>query len=164
MSEDAAAAVRICKYPPVGKRSMTALLPQFGYSPTPGPEMVGESNDSASTVLLMIETQESLDNIDEIAAVPGVDVLLVGSNDLAVELGVQGQWDGHIFQDALTKVSRAASKHGTVFGLAGLYNRKDILEHVVNSLGARYLLGNLDAGLLVNAARDNATLLKSVQK
>ncbi|KAI1777394.1 hypothetical protein F4818DRAFT_439749 [Hypoxylon cercidicola] len=46
----------------------------------------------------MIETVESIQNIDEIATVPGVEMLLIGSNDLSIELGVPGHFKSKEFQ------------------------------------------------------------------
>lgn len=110
----------------------------------------------------MIEEKDCLENIDEIAAIPGVDVLLVGSNDLAIELDVLGDWDNPIFYQALEKVAAAAKKNAKIFGIAGLYHRPDILSRVIHELGARYVLGNLDIGLLSSAAAQNAELLRKL--
>jgi 2-keto-3-deoxy-L-rhamnonate aldolase RhmA len=115
-----------------------------------------------STVFLMIETQECLQNIDQIASVPGVDVLLVGANDLSLELGILGQWDHPKFRGALENISNAAKRQKKIFGLAGLYTRPDICKWAINELGVRYILGNLDIGLLATAARENVKSLKEL--
>ena len=69
---------------------MTGQLPVFSLKPTRPQQVIGESNASASSVILMIETKDGVENADEIAAVDGADVLLIGSNDLSIELGVPG--------------------------------------------------------------------------
>lgn len=82
----------ISKYPPLGKRLMTGQLPVFSLKLRPMGNIVEESNAAVSSVFLMIETEESIHNVDEIAAVEGVDALLIRSNDLAIELEVPGQF------------------------------------------------------------------------
>ncbi|KAK3721946.1 hypothetical protein LTR37_002762 [Vermiconidia calcicola] len=81
-AEDAKAAVRISKYPPVGCRSMAGPQPIFGMKTMPMKETIQQCNESASTVIAMIESKDAIEVVDDIAAVEGVDVLLVGSSDL----------------------------------------------------------------------------------
>jgi len=142
---------------------MTGQLPVFSLA-TQSPEtIVEESNATASTVLLMIETADSIQNIEEIAQVPGVDVLLIGSNDLSIELGVPGKFESSEFRSALEKVSQAARRNGKVFGLAGIYDRPDIHDWAINRLGARFILGQQDSGVLAKGAKSCAVALEAVQ-
>src|SRR5260370_15539486 len=60
----------------------------------------------------MIETNQSLENLDAIASVPGVDVLLIGPSDLSIELGVPLDYQCDTYQRALDKIAAAAAKHG----------------------------------------------------
>lgn len=119
-------------------------------------------NETGSTVFLMVETREILENIDEVAAVPGVDVLLVGANDLGIEIGCLGNWDSKIFRDALEKVSLSCRKHRKIMGLAGLYHRPDIMGWAIESLGVRYVLGGLDLGMLSAAMVVNSRTLRDL--
>lgn len=120
-------------------------------------------NASGSTVFIMIETADALAAVDGIAALPGADVLLVGSNDLASEIGTLGDWDAPAFLEALKKVGEAARKHGKIMGIAGLYHRPDILAQVVNEFGARWVVGAQDVGLLLQGGTKNSELLRSLQ-
>lgn len=142
---------------------MTGQLPLFSLSAQQPETIIRESNSTGSTVILMIETADSINNIDEIAQVPGVDLLLIGSNDLSIELGIPCQFESSVFRSALEKVSRAAKKHGKVFGLAGIYDRKDIHDFAVNKLGARFILGQQDSGVLAKGAKACVTTLQGVQ-
>jgi 2-keto-3-deoxy-L-rhamnonate aldolase RhmA len=142
---------------------MTGMLPVFGLSTQPVDRIIRESNKSASTVLLMIETAESIENIEQIAQVPGVDVLLIGSNDLSIELGVPGQFESPKFRTALKKVSNAAQKYGKTFGLAGIYDRPHIQNWAVNELGAKYILGQQDSGILAQGMQSCVAALAEVQ-
>ncbi|RWA09609.1 hypothetical protein EKO27_g5497 [Xylaria grammica] len=162
--EDAQRAIRVAKYPPLGARSISSGFPQFEYSPHPVSVVTSEMNKYGSTVFIMIETADALRAVDEIAALPGCDVLLVGSNDLASEIGTLGDWDSPVFYDALKRVSDAARKHGRIMGIAGLYHRPDILQRAINELGARWIVGAQDVGLLLGGGRANSDLLRSLQE
>jgi 2-keto-3-deoxy-L-rhamnonate aldolase RhmA len=85
-------AVDICKFAPLGKRSVTAGYPQFDYRSLPLTESVPQLNDSCLLVC-MIETVEGLQNVEAIAAVEGVDVVHLGSNDLLANMGKPGKFD-----------------------------------------------------------------------
>lgn len=162
--EDARRAIRVSKYPPVGSRSITGALPYFRQRAVSQKDVIEQTNASGSTVFIMIETRDALANVDELAAEPGCDVLLVGAQDLSTELGTNGIWDHPEFLGALEKVGAASTKHGKIFGIGGLYHRPDILDIVVNKYGAKWVLGQNDHGLLLNATRENATLIRSIQK
>jgi len=112
----------------------------------------------------MVETVDALESVDDIAALPGCDVLLVGANDLLTEMGIMGDFDNPKFMKALEKVSHAAHKHGKVFAIGGLYHRPDLMDRVINDLGARWVIGGQDVGLLVAATRQNCQALKAIQR
>ena len=162
--DDAKSAISICKFPPFGKRSLTAMIPQFSYQSIPADQLMKQLDESGSSVFLMIETREGLENVDEIAALVGFDAILVGSNDLSLALGVLGQWDSGVFRDALRKIGDAAKRNGKFMGLAGLYTRPDICTWAVKELNVRYILGNLDVGLLSSAMAQNVKGLKAFSK
>ncbi|KAG5665093.1 hypothetical protein KAF25_008827 [Fusarium avenaceum] len=149
---EAKAAVAISKYPPQGCRSMTGQLPVISLKTFPQPQVINEINTSASTVFVMIENKSAVEKVDEIAAVDGVDVVLVGSNDLAIELGVPGEFRSEIFRGALTEVSKACKEHGKVMGLAGIYDQADIHDWAIHSLGVRFMLCQQDSGLIAGSA------------
>ncbi|MGC1887233.1 MAG: aldolase/citrate lyase family protein, partial [Stellaceae bacterium] len=62
-------------------------------------------------------TNQSLENLDAIASVPGVDVLLIGPSDLSIELGVPLDYQCDIYQRALDKIAATAAKHGIAAGM-----------------------------------------------
>lgn len=164
MTEDARRIIQTSKFPPLGKRSLTAGLPQFSYAPMPAIATAPQLNESGSTVFIMIETADALEVVDDIAALTGCDVLLVGANDLLTEMGIMGEFDNPKFMQALGKVSNAAKKYSKVFGIGGLYHRPDLMDQVVNDLGARWVIGGQDVGMLVKATRQNCEALKRIQR
>src|SRR6516164_3425927 len=68
-------------------------------------------------IVPMIETNQSLANLDAIASVSGVDVLLIGPSDLSIELGVPLDYQCDIYQRALDKIAATAAKHGIAAGM-----------------------------------------------
>jgi 2-keto-3-deoxy-L-rhamnonate aldolase RhmA len=161
---DARRVIRISKYPPLGKRSISAGFPHFEFAPVPTAQLVHEANEFGSTVFIMIETQDALEAVEDIAALPGCDVLLVGSNDLAMEIGTLGDWDAPRFLEALKRVGAAAKASGKQMGIAGLYHRPDILKTVINEFGAKWIVGAQDVGLLLQGGRMNSDLLRSLDE
>ena len=113
--EEAIAMVRACKYSPLGDRSNAGVRGEWGevkdyqgYLDTVNEELV---------IIPMIETQQAIDNIDEILSVPGIDVLLVGPSDLSIELGVPLDYPSDTYQQGLDKIASACKNHGVVPGM-----------------------------------------------
>ena len=67
--------------------------------------------------VIQIETPNALQNIDAIAATEGVDVLFVGPNDLSLSLGIFGQIEHPLYQQAIQDVAKAAKNHGKATGV-----------------------------------------------
>jgi len=113
--EDVIKAVRSCKYPPEGNRS--AVMRSAEYWGT-----FKTFRDYASTVnkgvlvLPQIETAESINNIDEILSVPGIDVALVGPLDLSINMGMPEDYGNPKYQQVLDNVVKACNKAGVAPG------------------------------------------------
>jgi 2-keto-3-deoxy-L-rhamnonate aldolase RhmA len=161
--EDARKAVEMCKYPPMGSRSTTGLLPLFGMKPLPLDEMISFSNESGSTVFAMIESREAVEAVEEIAAVEGVDVLLVGSLDLTVDCDIGGQFDNPAFRSLMEKIAAACKKHRKVFGVAGISDDSKTQDWLVNTLGARFMLAQMDLTLISAGARRTIATIPAIQ-
>jgi 2-keto-3-deoxy-L-rhamnonate aldolase RhmA len=142
-------AVDACKFPPVGRRSVSAGYPQYDYRAVPLTEAVPALNDS-TLVICMIETVEGLDNVDAIAAVDGVDVVHVGCNDLLTAMGLPGQFGCPQIMAAMDRVIAAAKKHNKFAGLGGdrdLGRQRDLVRK-----GVRFVTTQTDLGFLMAAA------------
>lgn len=141
---------------------MTGQLPAFQLRSTPVEEIITQSNATCSSVFLMIENREGVDNVQEIAAVEGVDVLLIGSNDLSIELGVPGQFESAEFRSAVEQVSSACKKFGKILGLAGIYENPALHDWAINTLGVGFILGQQDSGLLARSAKEVTAALTKI--
>src|SRR4029079_6567106 len=108
-----------------------------------------------TTVAVMLETPDAIANADAIAAVEGVDMVMVGPHDLSAEMGILGQFRDDAMLDALRSVAKACSAHDTLFGIAGIRDL-DLLAELVE-LGVRFVSAGTDAGFLSEAAGAHAT-------
>ena len=103
-----------------GHRSVTGALPQIDFASWPLGEATAAIN-AATLVVVMLETPLAIDNVEAIAAVPGLDVLLVGANDLCLEMGIPGQLDHPRVVDAFERIVAACRGNGKYAGLGGVY-------------------------------------------
>ena len=103
------------KYPPQGHRGVALGIAHDRYQPGPTDRKLAAANRRTALVAL-IETAEGIKNIDQIAAVAGVDCLWIGHFDLSASLGIPGQFDHPTFAKAEDRVRRAARKHNRALG------------------------------------------------
>lgn len=150
-----------CRFPPVGKRSMGGGLQQTGFAPMPIGETARVVNEE-TLVVVMIESPQGVANCDAIAATPGVDALLIGTNDLCFEMGIPGQFNDPRVADAYTKVIAACRKHGKYPGMGGMYTPELLERHI--GMGARLILAGSDFSLLMQAGTARASLVRGFQK
>ncbi|OCF33939.1 2,4-dihydroxyhept-2-ene-1,7-dioic acid aldolase [Kwoniella heveanensis CBS 569] len=111
-AEEAAAVVTYSKFPPLGLRGQGSAFPAIGHGLTT-PEYMKTANETLLTIV-QIESKQGVENVDAIAAVPGVDYLFIGPNDLAQSLlgYTPARGDEPVFVEAIEKIVAAARKHG----------------------------------------------------
>lgn len=158
--EEAQRAVAYCKYPPVGHRSAMGVFPQLAYQGMPVGDALPVLNDE-TLVICMVETQTAIDQVDAIAAVPGLDVVLIGTNDYCAELGIPGQFGHAKVEEAYRAVIAACRKHGKHPGMGGVYEPKLMEKYI--GYGMRFILSGGDLSFLMAGARERSKLLRSVK-
>jgi 2-keto-3-deoxy-L-rhamnonate aldolase RhmA len=158
-AEEARRAVRACRYPPMGDRSLTGPLAQLGYESPPVSEVVASLNAN-TLVVVMPETATAIENIDSIAAVEGVDVVMIGTNDLAANLGVPGEFGHPKIVQAYERLIAATRKHGKHAGMGGIYDHALMQKYI--QMGARFLLGGSDVSYIMSAAKQRSAFLQSI--
>lgn len=149
-AEAARAVVRAAKYRPEGERSYPGVMPQLSYAALPAEAATEAINDTVM-VVAMIESAAGLAAAEEIAATPGIDILLVGANDLCTEHGVPGQFDHALVESAYATAAAACRSHGKALGVGGLASRPDLIRKYV-ALGGRYVSLGADLSMLAAAA------------
>jgi 4-hydroxy-2-oxoheptanedioate aldolase len=107
--------VKWCKYPFEGVRSSAGMRGEWGEFKNYREYM--DTFNEQILVVPMIETMESLSNIEEIVSVPGVDVLLVGPSDLSINLDVPLDYLNPKYQNTLDKIADACENAGVVPGM-----------------------------------------------
>jgi 2-keto-3-deoxy-L-rhamnonate aldolase RhmA len=153
--------VAAAKYPPLGERGLAAGLPHFGYRNIPAPEALTAMNQ-ATMVVVQLESAAALAAMGEIVAVEGVDMVLIGSNDLLADLGLPGQYDHRELHQAYERTVAACRKHGKHVGVGGLGARPDLVEKFVK-MGARYVSTGTDLAFLVAECNRRAQQVKGLK-
>ena len=147
------------KYPPVGKRSITGSLPQLDFIPTPVDEATKAIND-ATLLIVMLETEEAVENAEAMAAIDGIDALLFGTNDLTIEMGVPGQIGHSRVVKHYETAAAACRKHGKFLGMGGIYDPAVMKDYV--AMGAQLILAGNDFPFLMKAAKEQAEIVRGM--
>lgn len=107
-------AVEACKYPPHGRRGAGPGLAAFRWPASEGYYAFADQN---VMVVVIVEEERAIEQVDAIAATPGVDVIFVGIIDLSFSMGLRGQSDHPRVQEALKKVVAAGKSNNKALGL-----------------------------------------------
>ena len=119
-AEEGRQAVSCARYPTAGTRSV--YFPQRSMNRAGLLGYAGAANANI-TVALQVETASCIENMDEIAAVPGVDILFLGQNDLCMSMGLYEKYEfPHMYTSpelgaATDKLRAAAKKNNVILGL-----------------------------------------------
>ena len=156
-AEEAREVVRRLKFPPVGHRSSGGIGPHHGLRGLPIGEAAAARN-AANLTVVMLETPAAIENAAVIAAVPGIDVLLIGTNDLCFEMGIPGEFTHDRVARAYERVIAACRDNGKHAGMGGIYN-EEIMERYIG-MGCRFTLGGADQSFMMDAAQRRGTALR----
>lgn len=146
-------------YPPMGQRSWGGPPPVYNYMPPDVAEAQKAINDEILTVV-MIESPEGVKNADDIAAVDGIDVLLIGSFDLTSELGIAGQMGHPKLIDAYQAVADACRKHGKALGMGGINGDEDARRYI--AMGSRFLSSGNDHSFIISGSIERARFYRGL--
>jgi len=87
----------------LGQRGFGGQLGHTDYRPVKAAEFMKEANEG-TLIVAQIETKEAIENIDAILGVEGIDVGLIGPNDLSISLGIPDQLNSEMINQAIGKV------------------------------------------------------------
>jgi 2-keto-3-deoxy-L-rhamnonate aldolase RhmA len=159
-AEEARAVVDAAKFPPLGSRSAAGAGPHLQYRAFP----VAEANaalNAATTVMVQFENAAALARAEEIVAVPGVDMVMIGSNDLLADWGIPEQYENPRLREAYAATIAACRKHGKHVGVGGLASRPQIVAELVK-MGARYVSTGTDLAFLLGACTARAKQVRDI--
>ena len=155
--EEAKAIADALRYPPLGHRSVAGGLPQLRYEKHSLADTCNAIN-AATMVIVMLETPRAIENADAIAAVPGIDSLLIGTNDLAMELGIPGAFGDARIVAAYQAVVDACKRHGKHAGVGGIADHALLKRYI--EMGVRLVLPGSDLSFMQSAAAATAATMR----
>jgi 4-hydroxy-2-oxoheptanedioate aldolase len=145
---DAVRARDAARYPPLGNRSFGPIRRYYSV----------DASQSEAACLLMIETAEGLDNVEAIAATPGIDGLYIGPVDLSLSLGLPLSLtlDARVLA-GIDRVVAACARHGIIAGCASFSSTSasTLLER-----GVKLITLGSDLGFMLSGARSDIDFIK----
>ena len=153
--------VRAAKFPPLGERSNPGQLAHLEYRAFPAAEVCAAMNE-ATMVIVQFESAAALDQAEAIMAVDGVDLALIGLNDLLADWGIPGEYDHPRVREAYARAIAACRRHGKHCGVGGLATRPDLVAELVR-MGARYVSTGTDLAFLLGACSARAKQVKEIK-
>ncbi len=150
-------AVSWTKFPTRGVRGFGLAAPQVGYKAHTFQEIIDHLNQNV-LVVLQVETRTALDRREELLAVPGVDIVMVGPADLSISLSVPGQFDHPKMIEAICKVIESCQRHGVH---PGIQCRTLPMAKGWKQRGMRFIGCGNDIAFLWEKARETAEQLRA---
>ena len=141
--------VNACRYAPVGTRGLISFSHQSGFAPADEVEWVAAMNREV-LVAVKVESARGIDNIEEIAATPGLDAILVGTGDLSATYGIPGQTNHPTIRQAVERTLAACERHHLA---GGPHVGSAEAAHEWATRGAQFMSLSFDGALLLGASR-----------
>jgi 2-keto-3-deoxy-L-rhamnonate aldolase RhmA len=148
------------RYPPLGSRSWGGPSALFGYQ-APGSAEAQAAINPEILVVAMIESPEAVANAAGIAAVEGIDGLLIGTSDLTAEMGISGQILHPRVEEAYRSVGAACRKAGKFLGMGGVYELDAMKRYV--DLGVHFILTGSDHAYILAGARTQSAFFRKIE-
>jgi len=148
--------VRCSKYTPLGNRGFGTQTGQTDYKPLKAAEFMKEANEH-TLIIAQIETREAIEDIDAILGVEGIDVGLIGPNDLSISLGIPDQMGSDVMKKAIDKVVETGKKRMKATGIH-IGNIEAIKTW--RAKGMKILAYSTDISFQYNASRSSLEELK----
>lgn len=146
-ADEARRVVDACKYAPAGIRGAFGGMRAMRYGFNPG---YYDSAFENLLVVVQVENAVAIDNIPEIAAVAGVDVIFIGPRDLSATLGKLNQFDDPVVRGQIDRASAAILKSGRILGSTAISGK---VAKEMAGRGFRFIIPGSDVGLLGQGVR-----------
>jgi 4-hydroxy-2-oxoheptanedioate aldolase len=150
--EEAQDIIAACRFPPLGHRSAIATLAHVNFERMPASQF-NQVMNRATVVKILLESPLGIANVDAIAALPGVDIVGIGTNDLMAEMGVPGQFRHADVRKAHETAIGACQRAGKPLAIGGIADI-DYASQLIRLGAAPFLFTGIDTDLLLAAARD----------
>ncbi|MGA2329148.1 MAG: aldolase/citrate lyase family protein [Bryobacteraceae bacterium] len=153
-------AISWTRFPPHGKRGFGIMPPLLDYERRTFPEIMEHLNAN-TLVVVQFETRTAIERCEELLAVPGVDVAMIGPSDLSISLGVAGQFDSPVLADAVARLIAACERRRVVPGIQCRSSEQAL--HWVES-GMRLVGVGSDLSLLMEKSQETVSLLHNAPR
>jgi 2-keto-3-deoxy-L-rhamnonate aldolase RhmA len=150
--EEAQDIVAACRFPPFGHRSAIATLPHLDFAKMPTEEFNLALNE-ATVVKILVESPRGIENIESIAALEGVDMVGIGTNDLTAEMGVAGEFRHPDVRKAHEHAIASCRRARKPLAIGGIPDMAYAVE-LIRCGAAPFMFTGIDTDLLLSAARD----------
>ena len=155
--DEARAALDAMKFPPIGHRGygLGSIITDFKGNPAQS-EIASANRETLA--VMMVESREGLEAVEEIGAVPEIDVLFIGPYDLSLSLGIIEQFDHPLFEKALEKIINAGKEAGLA---VGLQSGNSALLKRVREMGVRFLICGSESSVLLEGYKKTLATMKA---
>jgi 2-keto-3-deoxy-L-rhamnonate aldolase RhmA len=157
-SDEARQIVAALRYPPLGHRSLSTASPLVAFEKISPAEFTRAANEE-TLIVAMLENANAISEVDAIAAVPGIDALMIGTTDLCCDMGLAGEYGHARIGDAYSAMIEACRNHGKHAGMAGI--RDDRLMKQFIEMGVGFVLVATDLQLMMEAGQARTGSLRS---
>ena len=148
------------QYPPQGHRGVFGSAPHVDFKSVPPAELTAALNKT-NLIVVMLESPKAIDNAAAIAAVPGIDSLLIGTNDLCTEMGIPGELGHERVADAYARTIAACKAQRKWAGIGGVYDEPLMRRYI--DMGCRLILGGADLAFLLAGATRRVGFLRELK-
>ena len=144
------------KYPPMGNRGVALSRPHSLYTRPEAPSYLSRANES-TFIAVQAESPKAIENLENIASIPGIDAIFVGPSDLSVGLGIPGQVTHPKEVEAIERVLEVCQKHHIIPGMH--MSKLETLNEWIQK-GMRFVTFSSDVDMLARSATHSVTQLK----
>jgi 2-keto-3-deoxy-L-rhamnonate aldolase RhmA len=149
--------ITYAKYPPMGNRGLALSRAHSSYGRPPVAEYLERANET-TFIAVQAETTQAIENLESIAATPGIDAVFVGPTDLSVSMGIPGQTNHPKEADMIASVIGICRKQKVIPGIH--MSNVDILKDWIDK-GMRFITFSSDVDLLTKAASESLSRLRT---
>ena len=146
------------KFPPYGIRGYADTAAQTDHRPVAAREFV-DAGTNENLCIIQIERKQAVENVEEMLAVPGVDVACMGCMDLSVDLGIPGELEHPAMVSAINRVLEAGRKNNVAVGI--ISGRFDTVAYWMKA-GMRFVSFATETMLLQQMVAATAAKLRAV--
>jgi 2-dehydro-3-deoxyglucarate aldolase/4-hydroxy-2-oxoheptanedioate aldolase len=152
-------AVGWMRFPPQGTRGYGVSAARLDYEAASMEQVVAHVNANL-LVVVQFESRTAIERCDELLAVPGIDVALVGPADLSISLGVPGQFEHPDLTESVSALVAACDRAGVA---PGIQVRTLGLAESWLRRGMRFVGCGSEHGMLLEKPRETVAALRAAQ-